>query len=63
MKSQKEDRIWYFGGTLSNTTTPGAGLDFNSDSPIPLSNSAMGLTEGSATQCDKMVIYFSIQME
>lgn len=53
LKSQKEDRIWYFGGTLSNTTTPGAGLDFNSGSPIPLSNSAMGLTEGSATQCDK----------
>lgn len=49
---QNEDRIWYFGGVATNTSTPGAGLDFNSGSPVPLFNSSMGLTEGSATQCN-----------
>jgi hypothetical protein len=50
---QKEDRIWYFGGDPSFPTVPGAGLDFNSGSPVPLTNSAMGYTEGSAVQADR----------
>lgn len=50
---QKEDRIWYFGGDCTNTTTPGAGLDFNSGSPVPLTNSAMTKTESSATQSNR----------
>jgi hypothetical protein len=50
---QKENRIWYFGGDPSFPTVPGAGLDFNSGSPAPLTNSAMGYTEGSAVQADR----------
>ena len=50
---QKEDRIWYFGGDVSNYSLPGAGLDFNSGFPVPLTNSVMGYTEGSAVQCDR----------
>lgn len=50
---QKEDRIWYFGGDPFSFSTPGAGLDFNSGFPVPLVNSAMGYSEGSAVQCDR----------
>ena len=52
--SQKQGNIWYFGGDSSNQGEPGAGLDFNSDSPIPLTNSIMGYTEGSATYCNSL---------
>ncbi len=49
---QKEDRIWYFGGGCS-TSGGGAGLDFNSGSPVALLNSVMPATEGSAVQSDR----------
>ena len=42
--SQKEGNIWYF----SNH----AGLDFNSGSPVPLTNSAMGASEGCSSISD-----------
>ncbi len=43
--AQKEGNIWYFGDY--------AGLDFNSGSPVPLTNSSLITEEGSATICDK----------
>jgi hypothetical protein len=49
---QKENRIWYFGGGCS-TSGGGAGLDFNSGSPVVLLNSIMPKTEGSAVQSDR----------
>lgn len=48
--SQKEDRIWYFGGDQLNSNLSGIGLDFNSGNPVVLTNSQMGYTEGSAVQ-------------
>jgi PKD repeat protein len=42
--SQKENNIWYFGN--------GAGLDFNSGSPVPLTNGAINTTEGCASVAD-----------
>jgi hypothetical protein len=42
--AQKENNIWYFGKY--------AGLDFNSGSPVPLTNSAMNTWEGSASVAD-----------
>jgi len=41
LKAQKEANIWYFGNK--------AGLDFNSGSPVPLTNGAMFQHEGCAT--------------
>ncbi|HKR07464.1 MAG TPA: hypothetical protein VJY62_22710 [Bacteroidia bacterium] len=49
---QKQGNIWYFGGEYSNQSATGAGLDFNSGSPVALLNSAMTYTEGSATYCN-----------
>jgi len=43
--AQKEAAIWYFGG--------GAGLDFNSGSPVPLLNGMLHTNEGCATISDK----------
>jgi hypothetical protein len=45
--------IWYFGGDQTNLSMPGAGISFNSGNPVPLLNSGMGYTEGSAVQCDE----------
>ncbi len=42
--AQKENNIWYFGN--------GAGLDFNSGSPVVLNNGAMYTTEGCASIAD-----------
>ena len=44
LKAQKEANIWYFGNK--------AGLDFNSGSPVPLTNGAMFQYEGCATISD-----------
>ena len=44
VKSQKEVNIWYFGEY--------AGIDFNSGSPVALTNSAMSQYEGCATISD-----------
>ena len=41
---QNESNIWYFGNT--------AGIDFNSGSPMALSNSAMSTQEGCASICN-----------
>ncbi len=41
---QKQDRIWYFGNH--------AGLDFNSTTPTPLSNSVMNAVEGCTAASD-----------
>lgn len=49
---QKENRIWYFGGGCS-TSGGGAGIDFNSGSPVALLNSVMIQTEGSAVQSNR----------
>ena len=49
---QKENNIWYFGY--------GAGIDFNVNPPVPLTNSAMQSYEGCATVCDsngKLLFY------
>jgi gliding motility-associated-like protein len=43
--AQGETNIWYFGQL--------AGLDFNSGSPVALTNGALSTSEGSATICDK----------
>lgn len=50
---QKENAIWYFGGNQGDMIQVGAGIDFNSGSPVTLTNSAMPFTEGSAVQCDR----------
>jgi len=42
--AQKEYNIWYFGSN--------AGLDFNSGSPVALTNSAMSTYEGCSSICD-----------
>ncbi|MCY7410251.1 MAG: hypothetical protein LH473_08260, partial [Chitinophagales bacterium] len=42
--AQNAGNIWYFGDN--------AGIDFNSGSPVALSNSAMEIFEGCATACD-----------
>src|SRR5437868_1237164 len=42
--AQNENNIWYFGDVC--------GLDFNSGSPVAISNSAMYQWEGCATMCD-----------
>ncbi|MEO8085670.1 MAG: T9SS type A sorting domain-containing protein [Bacteroidota bacterium] len=42
--SQKENNVWYFGN--------GAGIDFNSGSPVGLNNGAMFTTEGCASIAD-----------
>ena len=42
--AQKEGNIWYFGSY--------AGLDFNSGSPVPLTNGALNTAEGCATISD-----------
>ncbi len=42
--AQRENNIWYFGS--------GAGIDFNGTAPVPLINSRMYATEGSACICD-----------
>ena len=44
--SQNQNKIWYFGGE--------AGLDFNSGSPVALTNSAMYQAEGCATISDTL---------
>jgi hypothetical protein len=44
LAQNKQGNIWYFGSH--------AGVDFNSGSPIALTNSAMFTTEGCATICD-----------
>lgn len=49
---QNQGNIWYFGGDYSNQSATGAGLDFNSGSPVALLNSGMTYTEGSATYCN-----------
>jgi len=49
--AQKENTIWYFGN---------AGLDFNSGSPVPLTNSAMNAPEGTTSVVDifgKLLFY------
>ncbi len=43
-EAQNAGNIWYFGDY--------AGIDFNSGSPVSLSNSAMEIFEGCATACD-----------
>ncbi|MCW5907675.1 MAG: SprB repeat-containing protein [Chitinophagales bacterium] len=43
--TQGETNIWYFGSY--------AGVDFNSGSPVALTNGALITAEGSATMCDK----------
>lgn len=43
--AQKEANIWYFGNK--------AGLDFNSGTPVALTNSSLNTFEGVATICDK----------
>lgn len=43
--SQGETNIWYFGAM--------AGVDFNSGSPVALTNGALSTGEGCATICDK----------
>ena len=43
-KAQKENNIWYFGY--------GAGIDFNSGSPVALTNGSMFTTEGCASIAD-----------
>jgi gliding motility-associated-like protein len=43
--AQKEASIWYFGRN--------AGIDFNSGSPVTLTNGALNTSEGAATTCDK----------
>ena len=42
--AQKETNIWYFGAN--------AGLDFNSVSPVAITNSAMNQAEGCSTISD-----------
>lgn len=42
--AQKESAVWYFGGK--------AGLDFNSGSPVALTNGQLVTKEGCATICD-----------
>ena len=42
---QKEYNVWYFGAY--------AGIDFNSGTPVEITNSAMHSLEGCATICDK----------
>jgi len=42
--AQKEGNIWYFGNM--------AGLDFNSGSPVALTNGMVSTTEGSSSICD-----------
>jgi hypothetical protein len=48
--AQKEAAIWYFGD--------GAGLDFNSGSPVTLTNGSLNTSEGCASISDKTEIYF-----
>ncbi len=50
---QKEGNIWYFGNK--------AGLDFNGDHPMPLTNSQMYAPAGCATICDTsgQVLFYS----
>jgi hypothetical protein len=43
-KAQKENNVWYFGN--------GAGIDFNSGSPVALTNGSMFTTEGCASIAD-----------
>lgn len=50
--SQKQGNIWYFGGDYNNPGLGGAGLDFNSGTPIPLYNSTMPFTSGCASYCN-----------
>ena len=44
VQAQKENNIWYFGD--------GAGIDFNSGSPVALTNGAINTTEGCASIAD-----------
>jgi hypothetical protein len=44
--AQKEANIWYFGNH--------AGLDFNTGTPVALSNGALTITDNSSTICDSM---------
>jgi hypothetical protein len=48
--AQKEAAIWYFGNN--------AGLDFNSGSPVALTNGKLVTKEGYASISDKNGIYF-----
>jgi len=54
--AQNQYNVWYFGAGpgyhTGNLLDPGPGLDFNSGSPVVLTNSAMGFTEGCATYCN-----------
>lgn len=50
--AQKQGNIWYFGGSFTNQSNYGAGLDFNAGPPAALSNSGMRYTEGSAAYCN-----------
>lgn len=44
LAQQKEANVWYFGRFL--------GIDFNSGSPVPLTDGQLNTTEGVATICD-----------
>jgi hypothetical protein len=50
--AQNQGNIWYFGGNYLDQQVRGAGLDFNSGMPVPLTNSGMGYTEGCASYCN-----------
>jgi len=55
--AQNQYNIWYFGAGrdapfFGSFAGRGAGLDFNSGSPVADTNSAMSFTEGCTIQCD-----------
>lgn len=52
--AQKQGNIWYFGGSFSNQSLSGAGIDFNPTIPAALTNSNMSYTEGAATYCNSV---------
>lgn len=50
---QKQYNIWYFGGCdIFEQTKVSAGVNFNSDPPIPLLDNKIISSEGAATYCD-----------
>ena len=46
---QKQGKIWYFGGEINTPALRGTGLDFNSGTPVQVTNSVIPYNEDTAT--------------